>query len=137
MSEWVQKGREGRLGARGESSEPQANPLIEGMGERVRLVQFFMELEFDRCALEVGEGAGITTPGLLTWEVVMPLIKCRHCRGGVEFQCRWCESGERRDREFTLGLAEFPMPVEPSGQRQIQLLEGPEAFTTESPSLRK
>lgn len=135
MSEWVQKGREGRLGARRESSEPQANPLIEGMGERVRLEQFFYGVRI--CTLEVGKGAGITTPGLLTWEVVMPLIKCRHCRGGVRFQCRWCESRERRDQEFTLGLAEFPMSVELSGQRQIQLLEGPEAFTTESPSLRK
>lgn len=85
--------------------------------------------------LEVGEGAGIT-PGLLTWMVVMPLIERRPRRGGGRFRCSWCASRDRRDQEFTLCLAEFPVPVEPSGERQIQLSEGPEVLQGRTP-LRK
>lgn len=67
-----------------------------------------MELEFaQHCTLEVGERVGITTPRLPTWEVVMPLIKCRRRRGGAERASVQLVRAERGDQDFTPGLGEF------------------------------
>lgn len=67
---------------------------------------------------------GITTPSPLTWEVMMPLIKCRHGRGGVGLSIAGMEQRKENRSWVHFWSCCVQMPEEPSGQGQIQLLSG-------------
>lgn len=67
---------------------------------------------------------GITTPSLLTWEVVMPLIKCRHGRGGTGLNIAGVEQKKENRSWVHFWSCCVQMPEEPSGRGQIQLLLG-------------